>query len=267
MRNFYLPRSPQFNRLRPLLQATFASHVTLAGMRLHLPGPLPIRLSVAMGNLRMQRIFDQWLHPGAIVVDVGANIGYNTVYAAQRVGPQGRVYAVEPAQDNLAILYANLFANNLANVLVLPYAAGSRHEVKAFYLRGEVSAVNSLFQENFYAAVTETVDVLIAPLDDLIPAAPDLVKIDVEGAELDVLHGMSRMMAAPNLRLVVEWHPTLQQAAGYAPDALPRYLWSHGFTLHAVTHTRRSLLRAADLSALMGRLLRSHSPVELLAAR
>ncbi|MBX3002008.1 MAG: FkbM family methyltransferase [Caldilineaceae bacterium] len=254
-------------RLRPLLEAVVAQYVTLAGMRLHIPGSLPIRLSVVMGNLRMQRMLDSLLQPGDTVVDVGANIGYNTLYAAHRVGRAGRVYALEPAQDNLAVLYANLFMNHLTNVFVLPYAAGNRHEVKPFFLRGDISAVNSLFHDNFYAAITDTTEVLIAPLDDLIPSAPDLVKIDVEGAELDVLEGMKRMIKSPSLRLIVEWHPTLQQAADHAPDALPRYLLAHGFTLHMVTHTRSAPLDAEDLPGLTRQLLEKRSPVEILAWR
>jgi FkbM family methyltransferase len=267
MNQCYPSRWPRLKMLRPLLRSVVAQQVTLAGMRLHIPGPLPIRLSVVMGNLRMQRMLDSLLHPGATVVDVGANIGYNTCYAAHCVGHSGRVYAVEPAQDNLTVLYANLFANSLTNIFVLPYAAGSRYEVKQFFLRGEISAVNSLFRDNFYAAVTDTVEILTAPLDDLIPGTPDLVKIDVEGAELEVLQGMARMIDAPGLRLIVEWHPTLQQAAGHAPDALPRHLLAQGYTLHVVTHTSHALLHATDLPTLTRQLLQKRSPVELLAVR
>jgi FkbM family methyltransferase len=236
-------------------------------MRVHVPGSLPIRLAVVMGNLRMQRMLDTLIEPGATVVDVGANIGYNTLYAVYRTGPKGRVYAIEPAQDNLAVLYANLFANSLTNVIVLPYAAGSLWELRRFFLRGDVSAVNSLFQDNFYAPVTDTVEVLAAPLDELIAEMPDLVKIDVEGGELDVLHGMPRILQHNALRLIVEWHPTLQQAAGYAADELPRYLLAQGFTLRAVTHTYNAYLDAADLPSLITSLLQSRSPVELLATR
>lgn len=267
MQAFDLPHRPPLARLPALIQAAVGDHVTLAGMRLHVPGPRPIRLSVVASNLRMQRMLDRLVKPGATVVDVGANIGYNTVYAARCVGDKGRVYALEPAQDNLAVLYGNLFANHLANVVVLPYAAGSRREVKPFFLRGEVSAVNSLFQESFYAAVTETVAVQIVPLDDLIPHAPDLVKIDVEGAELEVLQGMTRILTARALRLIVEWHPTLQEAAGHAPDALPRDLLARGFTLHVVTHTTHAHLTAADLPGLTRQLLTRRSPVELVAWR
>lgn len=258
---------PYTDILRPLVQAFLGQQVTLAGMRLNVPGSLPIRLAMTMGNLRMQRMLDSLVHPGATVVDVGANIGYNTLYAAYKVGPAGRVYAVEPAQDNLTVLYANLFANKLTNVYVLPYAAGNKSARQQFYLRGEISAVNSLFHDNFYAPITETVEVLTAPLDDLIPVTPDLVKIDVEGGELNVLQGMSRMLQSHLLRLIVEWHPTLQQAAGYASDELPRLLWDQGFMLQVVTHTQCTPLHLSTLNTLTANLLHTRQPVELLATR
>lgn len=254
----------RLNQLRPIFQATISEQVTLAGLRLHVPGPMHIRLGVTLGNVRMQRLFDSLLSPGNVVVDVGANTGYNTFYAAHCVGDSGRVYAIEPAQDNLALLYADLFANQMSNVHVLPYAAGNQRAVRPFYLRGSISAVNSLFQENFYADVTQTVDVLTARLDDLILEKPDLVKIDVEGAELDVLQGMSRMLEEPSTQLVVEWHPTLQIAAGYAPDALPQYLLERGFALQMVSHTSRKPLHPKALPQITQALLTARRPVELL---
>jgi FkbM family methyltransferase len=267
MTPFSLALRPRIAALKTISQALVAPQATLAGMRVQIPGSLAIRLSVVMGNLRMQRMFDTLLSPGETVVDAGANIGYNSLYAAYCVGRHGRVYAIEPAQDNLTILYTNLFANHLNNIIVLPYAAGSKTEIKEFYLRGEVSAVNSLFQDNFYAGVTETVKVLAVPLDDLIPGRADLVKIDVEGGELEVLEGMRRMLKSPPLRLIVEWHPVLQQAAGHAADALPRYLAGHGFTLTAVSHTSCDRLDVESIPALAAKLLRKRTPVELLATR
>ncbi len=267
MKQFSIPLHPPIDSLKSIFEAICSEHGTLAELQAYIPGPLPIRLSVVLGNLRMQRILDSLIKHGDTVVDVGANIGYNTIYAAHCVGPQGNVYAIEPAQDNLAILYHNLFANHLHNVIVLPYAAGSKSEVKPFFLRGDISAVNSFFQDNFYAAITDTVEVLIAPLDDLIPGNPALVKIDVEGGEIEVLQGMSRLLNTKSLRLVVEWHPTLQQAAGHLPDALPRHLIALGFTLQVVTHTYTALLHDADLPTLTTKLLRKRTPVELLAFR
>jgi FkbM family methyltransferase len=256
---------PNLRLAKTLWDALRSEQVTLPGLRAVVPGTLPIRLSVVMGNVRMQRILRTLLRPGDCVVDVGANIGYNTIYAAQCVGPRGTVYAVEPAQDNLSILYINLFLNNLQNVIVLPYAAGSTHAILQFFLRGDVSAVNSLYQDNFYHPITQTVEVLAAPLDDLVTHTPTLVKIDVEGGELAVLAGMTRLLRDPALKLVIEWHPALQMGAGYVPDELPRYLRTLGYTVHVVTHTHTTRLDFTTLSKLTARLLATRSPVELLA--
>src|SRR5204862_6951696 len=122
------------------------------------------------------------------------------------------------------------------------------------FLRGDVSAVNSFYQESVYATVTGVVDVTVQPLDDLMDGNADLVKIDVEGAELDVLGGMTRLLRHPDLRLVVEWHPLLQEKAGYAADALPRALVDAGFTLTGASHTRVAPLSERDIPGLVDQL-------------
>lgn len=241
--------------------------VRLAGASLRVPGPRRIRLAVVGGNLRIHRLIDALASPGATVVDVGANIGYNAVHAARRVGSRGRVVAVEPAPDNLAVLERNVAAAGLSNVIVRPVAAGREVGRRKLYLRGETSAVNSFYPESCYAQVTDVVDVPVAPLDGLVDGDADLVKIDVEGAELDVLEGMTRLLGRPNLALIVEWHPELQSMAGHDADALPRWLLARGWKLHAASHLAMRPCTAADVPALCARLLRAGRPVELVARR
>jgi len=252
---------------RPLAQACAGARVDVAGARVRVPGPLAIRLSVVAGNIRVQRLMDAAMRPGATVVDVGANIGYNTVYASRRVGPTGRVVAIEPAADNVGVLRENIAWNGLENVVVHAVAAGRADEVRNLFLRGDTSAVNSLFPESVYAAVTNIEPVRVAPLDDLVDVDPDLVKIDVEGAELEVLAGMTRLLRGSAIRLIVEWHPGLQEAAGYAADALPRFLIDRGMTLHAAWHTHVARLDAGDIDDVAARLRRAGGPVELVASR
>jgi FkbM family methyltransferase len=256
--------------VRPLVEALFSRHVVLAGMRVHLPWGVKYRVGVAAGNIRVQRLIDVATRPGDIFVDVGAHIGYNTLYAASKVRSRGAVYALEPAPDNRAILESNIAANGLTNVTVLPFAAGADASEREFFLRGPASAVNSLTPDSFYAPVTSSIRVRVAPLDALIAGEPDVVKIDVEGAELDVLAGMRRILQLRGIRLIVEWHPVLQQAAGYPADALPRLLIEHGFSLRAARHLRPFTPFAVDpqgIRALCARLLRSRRPVDLLATR
>src|SRR5690606_16221463 len=134
--------------------------------------------------------------------------------AAHRAGSSGRVIAIEPAPDNLAVLEHNVAAAACSNVVIERVAAGRATGTSDFYLRGDTSAVNSMYPESCYATVTGVLEVPVAKLDDLVPSDVDLVKIDVEGAELAVLEGMPRLLRNPRLVLIVEWHPTLQTMAG-----------------------------------------------------
>jgi FkbM family methyltransferase len=253
--------------LRPLAQAAMGSAVDVAGARVEVPGPLRIRLSVVASNIRLHRLMDAAAGRGATIVDVGANTGYNTVYAAALVGVAGRVIAIEPAADNVRVLRDNIAANHLANVIVHAVAAGRTHETRDLFLRGDISAVNSLFPESMYATVTGVDHVPVAPLDALVEGDADLVKIDVEGAELDVLGGMTRLLRSPRLHLIVEWHPRLQEAAGYTAAALPQFLLDAGFQLRAASHTRVAALTASGIETMAARLRLSGRPVELVASR
>jgi len=252
---------------RTAVDAWRGERVRLAGMTMRVPGTRRERLSVVAGNLRMHRLLDRWVNPGSTVIDVGANIGYNTIRAAQRAGPRGRVVALEPTPDNLAVLRENVAASGLANVVIEAVAAGRAAGTRDFFVRGEKSAVNSLFPDSCYARVTDVLRVRVVPLDELVDGVADVVKIDVEGAELDVLEGMPRLLRSPRAVLIVEWHPLLQRLAGYGADALPRWLLDRGWQLQAASHLRLRPLPAADIPALTSRLLQQKGPVEIVAQR
>src|SRR4051794_23565444 len=88
----------------PLFAAAFSERVTVRGRRAEIPGARVIRWSIIAGNMRMHRLMHDIVRPGDTFVDVGANIGYNTVYAQALVGASGRVIAIEPTPDNLTVL-------------------------------------------------------------------------------------------------------------------------------------------------------------------
>lgn len=236
-------------------------------MGLEVPGTRAERLSVVAGNLRIHRLLRRWVRPGMCVVDVGANVGWNAVEAARLAGPEGRVLAVEPGPDTLAVLRRNVTACGMGTIAVVPVAAGRAAGTAEFFVRGGVSAVSSLYPESRYARVTEVLRVPVAPLDALVEGVADVVKIDVEGAELEVLAGMERLLGAPGLVLIVEWDPVLQEMAGAAPDALPRWLMARGWRLQAASHWAVRDLEAGAVAGLAARLARRRGLVELVARR
>jgi FkbM family methyltransferase len=252
---------------RTAIDAWRGERVRLAGMALEVPGTRRERLSVVAGNLRIHRLLGRWVKPGDTVVDVGANVGWNAIRAARLAGPRGRVVAVEPTPDTLEVLRRNVAASGLGNVVVEPVAAGRAAGERDFFVRGGVSAVNSLYPESRYARVTDVLRVPVVRLDELVEGPAAVVKIDVEGAELDVLEGAPRLLASPGMVLIVEWDPVLQAMAGYGADALPRWLLERGWRLQAASHWAVRGLEAAGVAALAARLARRRGMVELVASR
>jgi FkbM family methyltransferase len=138
------------------------------------------------------------LRPGAFFVDVGANIGLYTVAAGYAVGQSGHVLAVEPTPRTAAVLTQNIRLNGLRErgvVTVAQLAAGETRGRARLGTHIEDSGHNSLFPTG---DEDEVVEVDVVPLDDLVGEGRpvDVVKIDVEGAELAVLRGMRRVAAA-----------------------------------------------------------------------
>lgn len=168
--------------------------------------------------------------PGMRVIDVGAHVGFFTLTMGSLVGPQGRVFAFEPAEENLQYLRENIARNGMKHVEVFPYAVGPTSEMRRFHITGSSDS------HGFYAhPLTETlrtVDVRQVALDDVISQRIDLIKIDVEGAELEALSGMSVLLErCAGLCVIIEWNPACMGHAGYEPLSLPKKLQSLGFDL------------------------------------
>jgi len=141
------------------------------------------------------------LEPGGCVLDVGAQIGLFTLRAARRVGTQGRVIALEPEASNHALLLRNVALNRLRNVTVLRKAASSASGVRTLFL----SPVNPGIHSLSLRVGDLGVEVETLTLDRVAKEAGlrelDLLKVDVEGEELEVLKGAAELL--PRTREIV----------------------------------------------------------------
>lgn len=209
------------------------------------------------------------LAPGMTVIDVGANIGFHTVLAAKMVGPAGCVHAVEPAKETVIELRKNVQLNRLSNVMVHPCAVGTATGETTFYVRGGHGAQNSLFNDHLNRPVLSTHLVAINRLDDLIQGPADIVKIDVEGGELEVLMGMERIRTEnPKLRMVLEWCPVMQEKTGHGPTQLPETLLAHGFAVDIISPFTAPLRSVTDIHAILPRVIeQSAHMVDIAAVR
>lgn len=119
-----------------------------------------------------------------VVVDVGANVGTFSVYAAKR--SQGRMLAIEPFPDNVSCLEHNLKLNGCRKVEVFPGALGKRHGTAALYVRAS-GAAHQLFPEAQHGAIKDSIEVPLRTLPSLLGERGfervDTLKLDCEGAE------------------------------------------------------------------------------------
>jgi FkbM family methyltransferase len=151
---------------------------------------------------------------GDIVVDIGAHIGLYTIISSKRVGPNGKVVAIEADPGNFEILNRNIQLNKLNNVIALNYAAYSREEqkLKLYLLSGKsgFTSYNTILS-NFVKSDEKFVEVNANTLDYLLHQngidAVNWMKIDVEGAEFEVLKGAtSTLSKSKDIALLIELH-------------------------------------------------------------
>lgn len=143
------------------------------------------------------RVVAQRLQLGDVYVDVGAHVGTLLLNGARCVGPTGRAFAYEPTPRLYDLLCANVAINGIADICECSNVAVGRAKSLSKIHVPSIYGHASLY-ELPDAAGTQSFDVHVRPLDDLIPVdvRPTLVKIDVEGAELDVIAGMARILGS-----------------------------------------------------------------------
>jgi FkbM family methyltransferase len=132
------------------------------------------------------------LRPGDTFVDIGANIGYYAVLAGKLVGPQGRIVAVEPFPKTLESLVANVKANGLTNVRFVAEAVSDiESTVPLFEAPVHNVGANSIVAIPHFRAIGTVAARPIAAIlraDEIQRAR--VVKIDVEGVEVEAVHGL-----------------------------------------------------------------------------
>ena len=155
---------------------------------------------------------DIHLPPGAVVMDIGANIGAVAIYLASKVGPTGLVLAYEPDASNLEISRRNLEANgNPAQIQLVPKGLFDREATLEFFAGGNYtsSLLKTSFVEaesNKYQVVKVPVTTLDAETERLGLTRLDFVKMDVEGAEVAALKGARKTLERFHPSIIVETH-------------------------------------------------------------
>jgi FkbM family methyltransferase len=174
------------------------------------------------------------LGAGEVFIDVGANAGYFTLLAAQKVGPRGKVLSVEADPSMASELRRNVEKNRFSNVIVGETACADHIGTVALYFSNTSNSGRaSLSQVN--AGTADSVSVPCTPLDVLVEQhhleRVDLVKIDVEGAELKVLYGMESTIRKFKPALILELEPSLLEAFSTTMRDVSGFLQRFGYRM------------------------------------
>jgi FkbM family methyltransferase len=150
--------------------------------------------------------------PPACTWDVGANIGYWTLFFAGLNPPVSEIVSFEPDATNRSLLQMNIERNGLKNVMVRPCGLSDAVGTAAFHVDGMTGSTGSLeaghdFIGKHYGAPRQTTEVEISTVDNELAQGrtpPQFIKIDVESHELSVLKGAERTLAEVRPAMIIE---------------------------------------------------------------
>ncbi|HEX2232469.1 MAG TPA: FkbM family methyltransferase [Thermoleophilaceae bacterium] len=162
-------------------------------------------------ELELQTAIATRLRPGDVFYDIGANVGFFSLLGARTVGGAGRVVAIEPVPWHVDALRHNLAINGLANVTVLEAAAAAESGDTELLVPSESTSARLVSARTaVQSGRARRIRARMVMIDDLLREGsippPNVVKIDVEGAELDVLRGMTETLRAHRAVVFCEMH-------------------------------------------------------------
>ena len=191
------------------------------------------RLNFLLGWLENESVkwCEKYVQPGAVVLDVGAHLGYYTRIFSQLVGESGVVFAFEPCPENYPILKHNLSAASFHNVKIINKAVSEQNGSASLFISSghSMHSLNAGFEDEQGKVDVETIalDSFFAEnnIDNV-----DFIKIDVEGAEPLVLRGMKRLVSkSPSLKMLIEYNPIALRAGNHDPLEFLAMLAEMGF--------------------------------------
>jgi FkbM family methyltransferase len=179
-----------------------------------------------------EKLFRKVLRPGNVAVDIGANIGYYTRILSRLVGVGGTVIAFEPLPAAFKILEMN--CTDLSNTKLFPLALSDREGQTNFYIRknGDMSSLNPDAHANKIRVKTTTADKILKNYEKL-----DLIKIDVEGFELEVIYGAQELLSIQKPIVYFEFLHRFATERGFRFEEFETLLSKYDYVLKWVDHT------------------------------
>ena len=230
-----------------------SEYVTIDGNKLYLDSSDSLRLSVKKEfEPQTTDLIQKNIFSGNIVVDIGANIGFFTLIMANGVKKEGKVFSFEPELENYKLLSKNVKENNLQNIILENKAVGNKNGSTEMYLASKENNIYSqsmhrIFSSKIVSQNSTPITIKIIKLDDFFEKLDlikkiDLIKIDVEGAEFDVLKGMDKILDSnKDLKIIMEFSLENLQDFGSKPDEVLDFLLKKNFKLWKINENEKKV--------------------------
>ena len=186
-----------------------------------------------------------------MVIDIGAHIGYYTLIAANLVGDKGKVFAFEPAPENYALLVKNIEVNGYRNIIPVQKAVSNKSGTTNLFLFEQNKGMHAIYERSGYG---ESIVVESITLDDYFSEkqdSVDVIKMDIEGAEMLALSGMDRIIKqSPSLKILIEFRPAELRACGSSAEGFLSKVAEYGFKLQFINE-QKQLIEPIDIDRLL----------------
>ncbi len=178
---------------------------------------------------------DKHVVEGMTIIDVGAHIGLMSVILGQKTGKTGAVYSFEPTPSTFEVFKKTIRINNMDNLIYPENAAVSVKTGRSPFLvstyPGDVS--NRLVNETISDKNTRSIDMQLYAIDDYVvqKGIPkiDFIKIDAEGAELNVLKGAVKTLQQFSPRIILALHPIFLGNFNHSMDQIWDFIEQNGY--------------------------------------
>jgi FkbM family methyltransferase len=174
----------------------------LAGIRWFYASGVPAYYFGTFERKKIEKYFLLSLKEAKVVFDLGANVGYYSLLASRVMGIDGKIFAFEPSKRNLDYLNKHLVLNHASNVTIVPAAVAD--STRSMRLKeGGYGGTDSVVEEG------GGYEVAAWSLDEFCNQQgiwPDVLKIDVEGAEMQVLKGAQQLLAEKKPKILLSTH-------------------------------------------------------------
>ncbi|KKR76503.1 MAG: Methyltransferase FkbM [Candidatus Levybacteria bacterium GW2011_GWA2_40_8] len=197
----------------------------------------------------LTNIFLKTLRSDQVFLDIGANYGYYTILASKLVGKSGRVFAFEPDPENIELLQENIDLNNCTNVAIEQKAVSEKNG-KIFFESQKFNKGESAISRGSSGISVESIALdSFGTKRDI--RRVDVLKIDVEGAEIGVLKGAKKLISeSRELTLFIEYNPSRIEYYGGKPQELMTLLSELGFQILNIADESKGIKLSFSLSNL-----------------